>query len=305
MRRRRPAREPVSFAAVRRARSHARRAAGVSAAALAIACATGCGSSGSGVNAPAIGAARTYSIAAFRPSGQIRPGVPTTLSFDIRQPSGQPLTQFKRGAGPHTGVHLIIVREDLSAIIHKHPPIAPDGRITQTVTFSRPGPYKLLVDVYPKSATQPNFQLFRTVDVAGPYHPRPLPPFRASVTAGGYHFTMRGGNPHLKSLVPAFLDVTVTDAQGRKATFTPWYGALAHAIFFRAHTLDYFHTHVCGAGAANCTSTLGSAKVTGQSTTPGKLTVGVLLPVPGTWRLFLQCQVNGMVVTAPFTLKAT
>jgi hypothetical protein len=24
--------------------------------------------------------------------------------------------------------------------------------------------------------------------------------------------------------------------------------------------------------------------------------------VPGTWRLFLQCKVNGRVVTAPFTL---
>jgi hypothetical protein len=42
--------------------------------------------------------------------------------------------------------------------------------------------------------------------------------------------------------------------------------------------------------------------VTGTSATPGKLTIGVLVPVPGTWRLFLQCQVNGRVLTAPFTL---
>ena len=32
---------------------------------------------------------------------------------------------------------------------------------------------------------------------------------------------------------------------GRPARFTPWFGALAHAIFFRAGSLDYFHTHVC------------------------------------------------------------
>ena len=43
--------------------------------------------------------------------------------------------------------------------------------------------------------------------------------------------------------------------------------------------------------------------MTGSSTTPGKLTVGVLVPVPGTWRLFLQCQVNGHILTAPFTLR--
>jgi hypothetical protein len=29
----------------------------------------------------------------------------------------------------------------------------------------------------------------------------------------------------------------------------------------------------------------------------------VLLPVPGAWRLFLQCKVGGKVLTAPFTLK--
>jgi hypothetical protein len=42
--------------------------------------------------------------------------------------------------------------------------------------------------------------------------------------------------------------------------------------------------------------------VTGTSTTPGKLTVGVLVPVSGTWRLFLQTRVGGHVLTAPFTL---
>jgi hypothetical protein len=48
---------------------------------------------------------------------------------------------------------------------------------------------------------------------------------------------------------------------------------------------------------------LGGATVSGSSSTPGKLTVGVLVPVSGTWRLFLQTKVNGQVLTAPFTLK--
>jgi YtkA-like len=34
-------------------------------------------------------------------------------------PSGKPLTQYKTGPGPHTGVHLIIVRDDLAYIIHQ------------------------------------------------------------------------------------------------------------------------------------------------------------------------------------------
>ena len=92
---------------------------------------------------------------------------------------------------------------------------------------------------------------------------------------------------------------------GAAARFMPWYGALAHAIFFRAGSLDYFHTHVCSPGASGCTSTLGGSKITGSSTAQGRLTVGVLVPVSGTWRLFLQCRADGHVLTAPFTLKIT
>ena len=102
-----------------------------------------------------------------------------------------------------------------------------------------------------------------------------------------------------------FLDISVTNPQGKPAHFTPWYGALAHAIFFRQGTLDYFHTHVCAPGASGCTSILGSTQVKGSSSTPGKLRVGVLVPVAGTWRLFLQTRADGRVLTVPFTLEVT
>jgi hypothetical protein len=48
---------------------------------------------------------------------------------------------------------------------------------------------------------------------------------------------------------------------------------------------------------------LGGARVVGRPAGPGKLNVGVLLPVAGTWRLFLQFRDRGRIVTAPFTLK--
>ena len=103
-------------------------------------------------------------------------------------------------------------------------------------------------------------------------------------------------------MTPSFADVTVTDPSGRPARFSEWYGALAHAIFFRAGSLDYFHTHVCGAAASACTSTVGGTRIVGKSTKPGRLNVGILLPVPGKWRLFLQFKPGAHVVTAPFTL---
>ncbi len=263
---------------------------------------TACG--GGSSSAPTIAPARAYELVDFKPAAPARAGRPTTVSFAIRAPDGHLLTAFKRGPGPHTGVHLILVRRDLAYIVHRHPPIAAGGTISQRITLPAPGPYRAVIDVYPKTGAQPNFQLFRTVRVAGTYTPKRLPPPAQTATVGGYRFSL-SAPPKLTAIEAAFVTIRVTAPDGRPARFTPWFGALAHAIFFRSGSLDYFHTHVCARGAAGCTSTLGGARVTGTSTTPGKLTVGVLVPVAGTWRLFLQCQVDGRVLTAPFTLKVS
>jgi hypothetical protein len=267
---------------------------------LAAALLAGCGSSGA--NQIQVGAARTYRLAGFTPQTFV-PNKPQRLSFAIEQPSGSPLTNYKRGTGPHTGVHLIIVKSDLESIIHRHPPVGPDGRIAETVTFPSPGRYRVVVDAYPNlSGPLRNFQLFRWITVAGKAVTKPLPPFQPTVDVDGYRFTLHDPPP-LHAIKPAFLQLTVTRPNGSPAPFTPWFGALAHAIFFRAGSLDYFHTHVCSRGLTGCTSVFGPSRVTGSATGPGRLRVGVLLPVPGTWRLFLQCKVDGRVLTAPFTLK--
>jgi hypothetical protein len=268
-----------------------------------------CGSSGpTTVSVPKVAPARQFSLGAFAPTGRLTAGRATTMSFDVQTPSGKPLTRYKTGSGPHTGVHLIIVRDDLADIIHEHPPIAPDGMLRQKVTFPAPGPYHVLVDAYPDVAGEPpNFQLTRTVDVAGRYHPAPLPPFHAREAVDGYHFAMRTGpsGPKLHAIQAQFIHIDVTSPGGAPVHFTPWFGALAHAIFFREGTLDYFHTHVCAADAPNCGSLPGvpASRISGKATAPGKITIGVLLPVPGTWRLFLQLKQGSRIITAPFTLR--
>ncbi len=110
-----------------------------------------------------------FSLAGFEPAATVSRIIRSTVSFTVQLPTGKPLTQYRTGPGPHTGVHLIIVRDDLAYIIHQHPPIGPNGLLRQTVTFPAPGPYKVLVDVYPKLAgVLPNFQLTQTIHVAGP-----------------------------------------------------------------------------------------------------------------------------------------
>lgn len=265
----------------------------------------GCGGTDEGAAAgelPAPPPAKTFELAGFQPAGEVEEGAKAAVSFAIQQPSGKPLTDYATGDGPHTGVHVMYVRSDLSAIIHRHPPIAPDGTITDNVTFKDPGRYRVVVDAYPsQKGTLKNFQLFRWLDVGEKAQDEPLPAFAAEQKIDGFTVRMESA-PDLKALNASLIDVTVTDPKGRPARFTPYYGALAHAIFFREQSLDYFHTHVCTPGTPGCTSTLGGAQVTGTTNAPGKLAVGVLLPVAGSWRLFVQVRANGHLITAPFTL---
>jgi hypothetical protein len=269
---------------------------------------TGCGSGGgTSVSVPTVAAARVFTLAGFQPAAAVVPHHPVTVSFTVQLPSGKPLTQYRTGSGPHTGVHLILVRDDLAYIIHTHPPIGPGGQLKQTVTFPAPGPYHVLVDVYPRLAgLLPNFQLTQTVHVTGAYHPQKLPPFNGKLVVDGYHFTMQG-HPDVHAIQAMFMHVNVTDPSGRPVTFTPWFGALAHAIFFQQGSLAYFHTHICAPNAPNCGTLPGvrASAITGRSSAPGKITIGTLLPAPGTWRLFLQLKLGGRIVTAPFTLKVS
>ena len=93
----------------------------------------------------------------------------------------------------------------------------------------------------------------------------------------------------------------MTDAQGRAARFTPFDGALAHAVFFREASLEYVHTHICAPNSPACASTVRGPA--GRVAGDGKLRVGVLLPVSGTWRMFLRTKIEGRELVTPFTLR--
>jgi hypothetical protein len=267
-----------------------------------------CGGSGGGaVSAPAVAPARTYSLQGFQPAAPVTAGRPTTLSFTIQQPSGKTLSAYRTCCDPHAGVDLIIVRSDDSHVQYDDSDIAPNGQVSQPVVFPTPGRYRVVIDAYPAhtSPGQPiNFQLFTWVTAAGGYHPQPVPRYTTSEVVDGYHFEVQG-HPQIKAIQATFLTLKVTGPNGQNAVFGTWHGALAHAIFIGQGSLDYFHTHVCSPGAIYCTSLLGATRVTGSSSQPGVLHVGVLLPVPGTWRLFVLTYINGRHITAPFTLDAS
>jgi hypothetical protein len=262
--------------------------------------AAGCGGGGGSPAPPTIAPAKEYKLDWQSPASVAEPGT-TTLRFAVRTPDGKVLSRFRTGSGPHTGVHLIIVRDDLSLIVHKHPPIPASGRLALPVDLPRAGRYHVLVDVYPASGSLRNFQLTHELQVGTGDAEAALPAYAPVVHAGGLTFRV-ARLPGLRLAEPASMIVNVTDAAGKPVTFKPFYGALAHAIFFRAGSLDYFHSHICGNDPA-CAAGFGTPATTGHSTKPGRMELGVLLPAAGTWRLFLQVFHAGKLITAPFTLR--
>jgi hypothetical protein len=263
---------------------------------------SGCGGGGSGPATPTIAPARSYHLEDFEPTRTVAAGRPTEVRLKIVLPSGATLKRYRTGVGPHTGVDLIIVRQGADALIYTDTTVGKDGVAREDVTLPAPGRYRVIVDAYPDQAGVPrNFQLFRTIRATGGAPVPVLPRSSRSVTVSGYRFTIQG-HPSVKAIEPVLMTITVTDLQGRPARLDPYESALAHAIFIRLGSLDYFHTHVCSPSLPGCT-TLAGAPPVGKVTGAGRLRLGLLLPLPGTWRLFLFTRPNGRVVMAPFTLQ--
>ena len=173
---------------------------------------------------------RTRSSTSSRPGTAVA-GKPTKVSFVIRQPNGKPLTDFRRGPGPHTGVHLIIVRRDLATIVHRHPPIAADGTISDTVTFARarpvPGRGRRVPEHDRAAAELPAVRLAPRRRVRTARRSCRRSPRRDVVD--GYRFTLHG-RPNLHAIQAGFLTITVTDPTGKP-------GAV-HAVVRRARARD-------------------------------------------------------------------
>ena len=80
--------------------------------------ATACSSSSSRPANPTIAAAQTFRLEGFRPTQAVTPGRLFEISSDCEAGAVARSRSTER-CGPHTGVHLILVRDDLSLLIHR------------------------------------------------------------------------------------------------------------------------------------------------------------------------------------------
>ena len=200
------------------------------------------------------------------------------LKLSIREPdSGELVTSF---VTVHERLlHLFIVGRDLEYFEHLHPEVASDGTLVLAHAIP-PGEYMLLVDFVPQGGTAQMLQ--RALLVPG----RAKPAKRAAPVAN-VEITLK--TEDFVAGKYACLTFTVKDAKtGAPVTdLEPYLGAPAHMLIVRADLTDAVHAHP-------------------EELTTGGPTVSFhpLVPAPGDYKVWVQFQRAGKVITVPFAVRA-
>ncbi|MGV9762977.1 hypothetical protein [Micromonospora tulbaghiae] len=215
------------------------------------------------------------------PSTELVAGRAGELRFQIRDDQRRAVTRF---AVVHDKpMHVIMVRRDLSGYRHLHPTMAADGTWSVPITPPEAGPWRMYADftAVADDGRQVAVVLGADLTASGAYRPRPLPAAATSATVDGFTVGY-AGTPEVGKSVP--LRFRVTGAAGAAAALEPYLGAYGHLVALREGDLGYLHVHPEPVRDGD--------DVMFWLTAPG----------PGSYRMFLDFQVGGVVRTAEFTL---
>ncbi|AVL96139.1 MULTISPECIES: hypothetical protein [Microbacterium] len=208
------------------------------------------------------------------------------LSFDIRDPSGVPITDFDEAHDKQ--LHLIVVRNDGREYRHVHPELDPrTGVWSLPWSWDTAGTYRLYADFTSEGVSA---TLSRTVDVAGQLTPEPEVAVKTSDTVDGFDVTVSGD---LVAGTGSELTVKVSRDGEPVTVLEPYLGAFGHLVALRDGDLAYLHVHARG-----------------EEPQPGDLAGPEVeftaeTPTTGRYLLYLDFQVDGQVHTAQFVLEAT
>ena len=193
------------------------------------------------------------------------------VSFTITGPDGHAVTAYD--AQHEKLLHLIAVRRDATGFQHVHPTMAADGRWSTELDLT-PGPWRIFADF--KATEGAALTLGADLQVAGAYRPAAPRPDTRTASVDGFTVTLAGD---LVAGGDTVLRPQVTRG-GQPVELEPYLGALGHLVALRRGDLAYLHVH------------------------PEGLDFHTSVPSSGSYELFLDFQVDGVVHTASFTLSA-
>lgn len=189
------------------------------------------------------------------------------LSFRILDPAGRPVRSFEEAHEKR--MHLIVVRRDLRRFQHLHPTMAPDGTWRIDADVSRAGTYRVFADFTIDGRQR---TLGADLQVPGTFAPGVVPAAREIAR------TPTGLEVKLRRDGDAVAFDVLRDGRVVNDELEDHLGAKGHLVTLRAGDLAYLHSHPDG----------------------DRLAFDVELPSAGTYRLFVQFQLHGIVHTAAF-----
>jgi hypothetical protein len=242
----------------------------------------GAGHGGSSAGAPLPGLSVSEGGYTLVPAAApVRRGREVPFSFRVTGPDGAPVTSYVENHDKE--LHLIVVRRDLTGFQHVHPVLGPDGTWRVPLDLPAGGTYRVFADFEPVGLGR-GLTLGVDVSVPGAFAPEPLPAPAAVVTTDGFDVTV-GGVDGLVAGREAEIDFSVARG-GRDVTdLQPYLGAFGHLVSLRTGDLAYLHTHPAD-------------EAHGDQRGGPTVRFGTEFPTAGTYRLFLDFQVDGTVHTA-------
>ena len=205
-------------------------------------------------------------------------GQETAFRFRILDPSGRATHAFDVDGGVR--LHLIVVRRDFVGYQHVHPKLQADGTWSVPLTLAAPGAYRAYADFeVGGTKTVLGHDLF----VAGAFSPAPLPAVRSAVRADGFEISLTHDALHANTATQ--LHFAISRNGKPVSSFDNYVGHRGHLVALRDGDLSYSHVHPEP-----------DAKI-------GEIVFHTELPSAGSYRLFLQFKVDGVVHTAPFTVE--
>ncbi|MFI6758746.1 hypothetical protein ACIBF5_06320 [Micromonospora sp. NPDC050417] len=231
-----------------------------------------------GLSLSAAGFTLVPATSSFR-AGQSQP-----FQFQVLGADRKPVTNFT--VVHDKPLHMIVARRDLSGYQHLHPTMAPDGTWSVPLTLATPGIWRAYADFTAADATGKQTAVTLGVDlvVNGDYAPRALPPAAREATVGEFTVTYEG-TPQVGASAPLMFRVF---ANGSPVTDLERYlGAYGHLVALRGGDLGYVHVHP------------------EEQLVGGAVKFWLAVPSPGSYRLFFDFQLAGVIRTAEFTLTVS
>jgi hypothetical protein len=232
--------------------------------------------------------------AAVRPVA-LRAGTPATLRLAVREPGTRTIVREFETVHDRR-FHLFVVSDDMREFSHVHPVEQPDGTLELPFTFTRPGAYRVYADFLPVGGTPQMIGKTVLVDGAGPEAPRPsLPRITRDLTEKtdrGVRVQLHFESGELVAGIPSLVAFSLEDAASAAPVvdLEPFLGAWGHMFILGGDLATAVHSHP--------TTPLSS---------PGgpKVYFYQRFPRAGTYRIWVQFQRAGAVVTVPFTVEVT